>query len=283
MQPFDKRGDLDSLKGIVQSNKHRRVQSNTGTSAVSQLFSKNGNASLGYSSNQGQRYGSTSKTGAYEDFTTPNQKMGADSVPGSSGLKQLTLGDIELYSAKRLKSIMSLQSSLQTNLSRFTDMIEKCRKENSKRNSNRVATEILKTIQELSSFPGISQRRTSDLIRNLEELYYDYQNRMDAELSNKDTNFLFVTNEAKAFADITMKICTEFGCQSNSLKKKLNSFFDSQPSNPRDPAEVFKISKTEQKKPHATNTYSRYSLAKKPLQREPKFGLARLRPRARLR
>lgn len=255
MQPFDKRGDLDSLTGIVQSNKHRRVQSNAGSSAVNQLFSKTGNASLGYSTNQGHRFGSTSKTGAPEPFSTPNPKAGADSVPGSSDLKQLTSADMELYAAKRLKSIMSLQSSLQTNLSRFMDMIEKCQKENNKRPLGRINNDLLKIIQELTQFPGISNRRTTELIKTLEELYYDQQSRTEAELHNKDTNFLFVTNEALTFARITMKICTEFGCQTNSLKKKLNAFFDASPTNQRTAADVFKTSKTEPKKTLTGNIY----------------------------
>lgn len=260
MQSYDKKGELDALKGMMQSNKHRRVQSNAGLADSSQQgLSKTVSTPQGYNSIQLQRFSSSNKTRTEDpySFLTPNPKAEAESMPANSGSKQLTLGDMEVYAAKRIKSIMSLQTSLQTNLSRFIEMIEKCQRENSKRNFLKYHNEILRIIQDLSTHPGLGQRKTADLVKNLEELYFELQSRLETELNNRDTNFIFVTNEAQTFARITMKICNEFGCQTISLKKKLNAFFDSLSTTARDPAEVFKTQKTEPKRALVGNVMSR--------------------------
>jgi hypothetical protein len=254
MHSFDKRAELDPLKNLIQSNKHRRVHSNTASAIGGQLFSKAATTSLGYSANQAQRYSSTNKAKAPDTFSTPNPKVYPDSVPATSNLKQINDSDMEVYAAKRLKSIIRLQTSLQTNLARFIEMIEKCQKESTKRNFSNIKNDILKIIQELSTFPGISQRRTIDLIKNLEDLFYDLQSRMESEVNNKETNFLFVTNEALNFARITSKICNEFGHQAISLKNKLAAFFDTVLPQQNHP-EPLKSNKTEPKKTLTGSVY----------------------------
>lgn len=213
-------------KKSSQGGSHRRVHSTAIPLRMGEQDQPNQVTLQGYNIHQSNRLtSSSSKKPKADTFSTPGPKQNPPSVQQSGGTTPLGPAEIELYVAKRLKSIMSLQSSLQTNLARFSGMIEKLQKDNTKKSLSSINHEMARVIQEIVSSPSISQKRIQDHFKKLQEIQYELQNRVETELSNKDTNFLFVTNESLSFARITMKICNEFGCQAISLKKKLNAFF----------------------------------------------------------
>jgi DNA-directed RNA polymerase delta subunit len=59
----------------------------------------------------------------------------------------------------------------------------------------------------------------------LEELFFEQQTKSEASLSKKDEIFSYFVNESNSFCKITNKIANEFGCQTVSLKKKIDGFF----------------------------------------------------------
>lgn len=214
-------------KKVTQGGSHRRVQSNAIPLNVGGPTQPSQPSQQVYSILQGQRIGnSDSRKPLADNFSTPGPKNNVVFARPSTTKGPIGLADIEVYAAKRLKSIMSLQTSLQTNLARFTDMIERLQKEKTKRSITVINHEMSKVIQEIGSSPSYSNKRLQDQVKKLHEIHVELQNRVESEISNKEMNFLFSTNESLAFARITLKICNEFGCQAISLKKKLNTFFD---------------------------------------------------------
>lgn len=69
------------------------------------------------------------------------------------------------------------------------------------------------------------QKRLKETAKALEELFFEQQAKSEASLNKKDEIFSYFVNESNSFCKITNKIANEFGCQTISLKKKIDGFF----------------------------------------------------------
>ncbi len=204
------------LRQGLSSGKHRRAQSNAGSSkltpSIPQKKFQDANPQGLYQSGVPSQLFASQQTGPLAQQSVQSQ---AKSLP-----------EIEVYAGKRLKSINTLQTSLDTNLSRFNQVIEDCLRSHSKKPPASLKNELLRIIHDLGASVSSSHWKSAELIKNLEEVFYEQQSRIESLINDKDSKFQFLSNEAQNFSKTTYKICSELGCQTASLSRKLIAFFE---------------------------------------------------------
>ena len=200
----------------LSSTKHRRAASNAGPSKVTPSIPQ-------------KKFQETAPQGIYQSGV-PSQLFVSQQAGPNAQLPVQTqaksLPEIEIYASKRLKSINTLQTSLDTNLSRFNQVIDDCMRSHSKKSATSLKNELLRIIHDLGASVGSNHWKSAELIKNLEEVFYEQQSRVESLVNDKDSKFQFLTNEAHNFSKTTLKICSELGCQTASLSRKLTAFFE---------------------------------------------------------
>ena len=212
------------MNNNISSAKHRRTMSNIGTknhqSVIPLSKWNNESPSIIRSGVPAQLFISHQDRIQEDPINSPELLIKSNGTP--------SLSDFETYFAKRLKLITTLQSSLNKNLTTFLSVVDEFSKAASvKGEATGLKNELLKIIHQLSGSVGTNQRRSLELVKNLEELFYEHESRIEGAMNKKDTQFQQLANEANNFSSKTFKISNGLGCHASSLNKRLKLLLDS--------------------------------------------------------